>query len=73
VAEPSDPRVLDQPWRIWPSVAVLAIVLSGALLGVVIIPIVQGANAGIDAYTAICRAQPPAASHCLGFRSQSPL
>jgi cytochrome c553 len=56
VAEPSDPSALDQPWRIWPSVAVLAIVLSGALLGVLIIPIVQGGNAGIDAYTAICRA-----------------
>jgi len=56
VAEPSDPRVLNQPWRIWPSVAVLAIVLSGALLGVLIIPIVQGRSGGIDAYTAICRA-----------------
>ena len=56
MAEPSDPRVLDQPWRIWPSMAVLAIVLSGALLGVLIIPIVQGRSAGIDAYTAICRA-----------------
>jgi cytochrome c553 len=29
---------------------------SGALLGVVIIPVVQGKSAGIDAYTAICRA-----------------
>jgi cytochrome c553 len=37
-------------------VAVLAIVLSGALLGVLIIPVVQGRSAGIDAYTAICRA-----------------
>jgi cytochrome c553 len=53
---PSDPHVLDQPWRIWSTVAVLGIVLSGIVLGVVIIPVVQGRGAGLDAYTAICRA-----------------
>jgi cytochrome c553 len=52
----SDPHVLDQPWRIWSSVAVLGILLSGIMLGVLIIPIVQGRGAGLDAYTAICRA-----------------
>ena len=52
----SEPHVLDQPWRKWASVAVIATVLSGVLLGVLIIPIVQGRSAGIDAYTAICRA-----------------
>ena len=45
----------DSSWRIWPSVAVLLIILTGALLGVIIIPVVQGRSAGIDAYTAICR------------------
>ena len=30
--------------------------LTGALLGVLIIPVVQGRSAGIDTYTAICRA-----------------
>lgn len=45
----------DSAWRIWPSVAVLLIILTGALLGVIIIPVVQGRSAGIDAYTAICR------------------
>jgi cytochrome c553 len=45
----------DSAWRIWPSVAVLLIILTGALLGVIIIPVVQGMSAGIDAYTAICR------------------
>src|SRR5258705_12978629 len=45
---------LDRPWRIWASVAVFAIVLSGFVLGVLIIPVVQGRSAGIDAYTAIC-------------------
>jgi cytochrome c553 len=52
----SEPHVLDQPWRIWASVVVIAIVLSGILLGVLIIPVVQGRSAGLDAYTAICRA-----------------
>src|SRR5215213_6863820 len=52
----SEPHVLDQPWRIWASVAVIAIVLSGIVLGVLVIPIVQGRSAGLDAYTAICRA-----------------
>ena len=53
---PSDPHVLDQPWRTWSSLAVLGILLSGIVLGVLIIPIVQGRTAGLDAYTAICRA-----------------
>jgi cytochrome c553 len=52
----SEPHVLEQPWRKWASIAVIATVLSGVLLGVLIIPIVQGRSAGIDAYTAICRA-----------------
>jgi cytochrome c553 len=52
----SDPHVLDQPWRVWSSIAVLGILLVGILLGVLIIPIVQGRGAGIDAFTAICRA-----------------
>src|ERR1044072_2425896 len=51
-----EPHVLDRPWRIWASVAVFGIVLSGILLGVVIIPVIQGRSDGIDAYTAICRA-----------------
>jgi cytochrome c553 len=53
---PSEPHVLDQPWRIWSTIAVMSILLVGILLGVVVIPIVQGRSAGIDAYTAICRA-----------------
>jgi cytochrome c553 len=52
----SEPHVLDQPWRVWASVAILAIVATGILLGVIIIPVVQGRGAGLDAYTAICRA-----------------
>ena len=55
-ARESEPHVLDQPWRIWASVAVISILAAGVLLGVIIIPVVQGSGAGIDAYTAICRA-----------------
>ena len=46
----------DRQWRTWASAAVFATVLSGILLGVLIIPVVQGRSDGIDAYTAICRA-----------------
>jgi cytochrome c553 len=52
----SEPHVLDQPWRIWASVVVSAILLAGILLGIVLIPVAQGRSDGIDAYTAICRA-----------------
>ena len=52
----SEPHVLDQPWRVWASIAVIGILLFGVLLGILIISIVQGRSAGLDAYTAICRA-----------------
>jgi cytochrome c553 len=52
----AEPHVLDQPWRVWATIAVVGILLAGVVLGVVIIPIVQGRAASIDAYTAICRA-----------------
>jgi cytochrome c553 len=56
MTEEAEPHVLDQPWRIWTTIAVVGILLGGVILGVIIIPIVQGRAAGIDAYTAICRA-----------------
>src|SRR5215475_14549376 len=52
----SDAHALDRPWRTWATIAVLVIALIGVLLGVLIIPVVQGRSDGIDAYTAICRA-----------------
>jgi len=52
----ADPNALDRPWRIWASVTVVGILLAGALLGAIIIPVVQGRSAGLDAFTAICRA-----------------
>src|SRR5262245_23676554 len=51
-----DPRVLDQPWHIWATVAVLGIMATGIVLGIVVIPIVQGRSASIDPFVAICRA-----------------
>src|SRR6187455_1702731 len=56
MAETSEPHVLDQPWRVWATVSIMGIVLVGVLLGVIIIPVVQGWSAGVDPYTAICRA-----------------
>ena len=52
----SELNALDRRWRTWASVAVLGVLLSGVLLGVLIIPVVQGRSDGIDAFTAICRA-----------------
>src|SRR5262249_19777725 len=43
-------------WRLWSSTVVIGILLSGIVLGVLIIPVVQGRGAGLDAFTAICRA-----------------
>jgi cytochrome c553 len=55
-ASDSELHALDRQWRTWASIAVCGVVLSGILLGVLIIPVVQGRSDGIDAYTAICRA-----------------
>jgi cytochrome c553 len=56
MADDADPHVLDQSWRLWASITVVGVLLTGILLGVLVIPVVQGRSAGIDAYTAICRA-----------------
>ena len=47
---PSDPHVLDQPWRLWSTIAVMGVLLVGILLGVIVIPVVQGRGAGLDAF-----------------------
>ena len=52
----SDSHVHDQPWRTWATIAVIGILAFGVLLGAIVIPVVQGRGAGLDAYTAICRA-----------------
>src|SRR5271166_3908975 len=47
---------MDRGWRIWGTLGVLAALAIGGLLGFIVLPVVQGRAAGIDAYTAICRA-----------------
>lgn len=44
----------SRPWRA--VLAVLGLLLVGAVLGFVVLPVVQGSAGGIDPYTAICRA-----------------
>jgi cytochrome c553 len=46
----------DNSWRLWGTLGVAAVLLVAALLGFVVLPVVQGQAAGIDPYTAICRA-----------------
>jgi cytochrome c553 len=46
----------DRNWRLWGSVAVGALLAAAIILGIFVIPIVQGKAVGIDPYTAICRA-----------------
>jgi hypothetical protein len=44
---------MDRSWRLWGKLFVLPV---GGLLGFIVMPVVQGRAAGIDAFTAICRA-----------------
>src|SRR5690348_6491274 len=46
----------EKTWRLRAIGAVLVILATGAILGFIVLPVVQGRAAGIDAYTAICRA-----------------
>jgi cytochrome c553 len=49
-------RDIDKPWRLWAAAIVTGVLGFGCLTGFVILPVVQGYQAGIDPYTAICRA-----------------
>jgi cytochrome c553 len=46
---------MDRSWRLWGTLGVLAALALGGLLGFIVLPVVQGRAAGIDAFTAICR------------------
>ena len=46
----------ENRWRVWSAVALAAVIVVGAGLGILVIPLVQGSVGGIDPYTAICRA-----------------
>jgi cytochrome c553 len=47
---------MDRAWRLWATLGVLAALVLGGALGFFVLPVVQGRAAGIDAFTAICRA-----------------
>ena len=46
----------DRPWRLWASVAILSVFAFSVLFGFVLLPVIQGRGAGLDAWTSICRA-----------------
>jgi cytochrome c553 len=47
---------MDRTWRLGGTLGVLAALAIGGVLGFIVLPVVQSRAAGIDAYTAICRA-----------------
>lgn len=57
-------RDIDKPWRLWASAIVVGILGFGCFTGFVVMPVIQGWQAGIDPFTAICRA--------LGIETGSP-
>ena len=54
--KPAELRELDKPWRLWASVIIVSLLAFSVVFGFLILPIVQGRAAGLDAFTAICRA-----------------
>lgn len=54
--DPIDPRTLDRPWRLWASLGIGGALLVGALLAFLVLPALQRENAGLDMWTAFCRA-----------------
>jgi cytochrome c553 len=54
--KPAEFREIDKPWRIWASVIIVSILAFSVVFGFLILPVVQGRAAGLDAFTAICRA-----------------
>jgi cytochrome c553 len=54
--EPAEYRALDHDWRRWASIIIVGVLAFSVVFGFLIIPVVQGRAAGLDAFTAICRA-----------------
>src|SRR5262245_62997509 len=54
MSDDTDPR--DRPWRLWASIAILSVFAFSVLFGFVLLPVIQGRGAGLDAWTSICRA-----------------
>jgi cytochrome c553 len=56
VGGPIEPGTLDRRWRRWASAAIVAAIGFGAIAGFLVLPAFQRENAGLDWWTAICRA-----------------
>ena len=54
--QPAEPEALDRPWRLWASVIIVGGLAFSVVFGFIILPVVQGYAAGVDPWTAICRA-----------------
>ena len=53
---PAESAAPDRSWRIWASIIIISVLAFSVLFGFIVIPVVQGHSAGIDPFTAICRA-----------------
>src|SRR5215217_5662650 len=54
--QPAEPEALDRPWRMWASIIILGVLGFSIVFGFLVLPVVQGYSAGVDPWTAICRA-----------------
>jgi len=54
--QPAEPEALDRPWRFWASIIIVGVLGFSVVFGFLVLPVVQGYGAGIDPFTAICRA-----------------
>ena len=54
--QPAELEALDRPWRLWASIIIIGGLAFSVAFGFIILPVVQGYSAGIDPFTAICRA-----------------
>jgi cytochrome c553 len=54
--QPAEPEALDRPWRFWASIAIIGVLAFSVVFGFLVLPVVQGYAAGVDPFTAICRA-----------------
>jgi cytochrome c553 len=52
-AVPAEPEALERPWRLWASIAIVALTVVGVVLGFVILP--ESQEPGFDPLAAICR------------------
>jgi cytochrome c553 len=59
-----EPQSTDRGWSTWVSLIVVLLVSIAAVLGFVVLPVVQGQSAGLSAFAAICRS--------LGLQAGSP-